>query len=136
MTLDCDIIEFHSFTVVRGYEAVAMGDRMGVDMDGWVGDCRNRWEAGLRNSGNKGDLRIGVSLLVSRRRLTQPQPYSPPLPFSFPLLSFLLPLLFPPFGLILLCLVTALLYIPSSLYSPNLSSPPQTWWASGRRSHG
>lgn len=57
-------------------------------MDGWVGDCRNRWEAGLRNSRNKGDLRIGVSLLVSRRRLTSPSLTLLPSPFPFP--SFLL----------------------------------------------
>lgn len=88
MALDCDIIEFHSFTVVRGYEVVAMGDRMGVDVDGWVGDRRNRWEAGLRDNRNKGDLRIGVSLCEQEE--ADPAPAllsSPPLFLSPPFFS-------------------------------------------------
>lgn len=34
MALGCDIIESHSFSVVRGYEAVPVGDHMGVDVVG------------------------------------------------------------------------------------------------------
>jgi hypothetical protein len=34
MALGCDIIESYSFIVVGGYEAVAVGSRRGVDVDG------------------------------------------------------------------------------------------------------
>lgn len=70
---------------------------------------------------------------MSRRRLTQPQAFLPSPPLLTPpffLFSFFL--LLPPFHLVLLCLETECCSTAQT-FSPNLSSPSQTWWASLRR---